>query len=609
MLEQLQREQEEKNQFFQDERNKEIARLNEEQKELERQAKIHQEVMLREQELHRQREAEKKKKELERIEEIAKQRELQRLREAREKQEQERRRLAEMRAKEEKRRQEQETQENLARMKEIEAQREAERQRELERHREIERQKELERQRLEEETRRNESYINQAFSHLREDTRDERPHAQPLIRDQQHHQHLTEVTKNLKSNRRNRLRPKIHQHQDTDYQDDLITTTTPSPNQPPLSVYMGTTVDTRDIKITDVLQLLKGAKTIAVLDNFGPNAPKVFIGPAYLDPPSGYAKFDLPYLSSIENNRVERKVDKLPFFVAPLSFEPPPGYSKIPFPAPHIGSVVVNTIDINSEADRYQDNRNPSPAPLIEPNSYVFSSQQTPSYETATTPSYTQDTFGSTRYNEPSTPNEHFPSKLKYKFFTEDKPSTQYYQESKTPSVVTASTYQDERPLKHKHHFSTVPTTTSYRESSFVTPSYQSNFPQSTPRYQEDFTSDSEAPVRGQKYDPQLALINQEQEQQGYQGQYTVGPTGPSTGNTYYTTAFDHDNRQSVGPNQYNLPAELPAISPQLPGLVNALMEKHEDIHPLTTTTPTTTTTTTTTEAPTTTIRGRGRQR
>lgn len=605
----MQRDQEEKNQFFQDERNKEIARLNEEQKELDRQAKIHQEAVLREQELHRQREAEKQKKELERIEEVAKQRELQRLREAREKQEQERRRLAEMRAKEEKRKQEQERQEELARMKEIEAQREEERQRDLERHREIERQKDLERQRLEEETRRNESYAHQSLSHLREDTRDERPHAQPLIRDQQHHQHLTEVTKNLKINRRHRLRPKIHQHQDADYQDEMITTTQPSPNQPPLSVYMGTALDTREIKVTDVLQLLKGAKTIEVLDNVGPNAPKVFVGPAYLDPPSGYAKFDLPYLSSIENNRVERKVDKLPFFVAPLSFEPPPGYSKIPFPAPHIGSVVVNTIDLNSEAERYENNRNPSTSRLIEPNSYFVSSQQTPSYETASTPSYSQETFGSTRYNEPSTPDEHFSTKLKYKFITEEKPSTQYYQERKTPSVVTASTFEDERRLKHRNHFSTIPTTASYRESSYVTPSYQPNFPQSSPRYPEDFTSASETPSRGQNYDPQLALTNQEQDQQRYQSPYTVGPTGPSIGNTYYTNTFDHANRETVGPSQYNLPSELPAISPQLPGLVNALIEKHEDIPPLTTTTSTTTTTTTTTEAPTTTVRSRGRQR
>lgn len=35
---------------------------------------------------------------------------------------------------------------------------------------------------------------------------------------------------------------------------------------------------------------------------------------------------------------------QLPFFVAPLNFQPPPGYAKIPFPPPHIGSVVLSNL-------------------------------------------------------------------------------------------------------------------------------------------------------------------------------------------------------------------------------------------------------------------------
>lgn len=113
------------------------------------------------------------------------------------------------------------------------------------------------------------------------------------------------------------------------------------PHQPPLAVYMGTEGH-NEIKIGDVLTLLKDAKSISVQDSVGPDSPQIFVGPSHLEAPDGYAKFELPYLSSIEGNRIERKVDQLPFFVAPLSYKAPPGYSKIPFPAPHVGSVVVN---------------------------------------------------------------------------------------------------------------------------------------------------------------------------------------------------------------------------------------------------------------------------
>lgn len=101
------------------------------------------------------------------------------------------------------------------------------------------------------------------------------------------------------------------------------------------------------VKISDVVKVLKEAKTISVLDTVGPDSPQVFIGPSNLHTPEGYAKFELPYLSALESNNIERKVPKPPFFVAPLSFKPPAGYSKIPFPAPHVGSVVIGNITEN----------------------------------------------------------------------------------------------------------------------------------------------------------------------------------------------------------------------------------------------------------------------
>ena len=102
-----------------------------------------------------------------------------------------------------------------------------------------------------------------------------------------------------------------------------------------------------NVKISDVVRVLKEAKTISVLDTVGPDSPQVFIGPSNLHTPEGYAKFELPYLSALESNIIERKVQKPPFFVAPLSFKPPAGYSKIPFPAPHVGSVVIGNITEN----------------------------------------------------------------------------------------------------------------------------------------------------------------------------------------------------------------------------------------------------------------------
>ncbi len=121
----------------------------------------------------------------------------------------------------------------------------------------------------------------------------------------------------------------------------------PVPHQPPLSFYME---KLHNSKINDVLYLLKDAKTIPVLDTVESDPPQVFVGPSELQPPKGYIKFELPYLSSLDYNRIERMIDRLPFFVAPLNFKPPPGYSKIPFPAPHIGSVVLSNSSTMQES-------------------------------------------------------------------------------------------------------------------------------------------------------------------------------------------------------------------------------------------------------------------
>ncbi|CAH1116705.1 unnamed protein product [Phaedon cochleariae] len=134
----------------------------------------------------------------------------------------------------------------------------------------------------------------------------------------------------------------------------LITTTSKppkkrKPHQPPLAVYME---GNQPADIEDVLDILKGAKSISVQDSVQPDSPQIFIGPTSLDAPDGYSKFPLPYLNNVEGNRIEKRIESLPFFVAPLSFKTPPGYSKIPLPAPHVGSVVISNKEDPQELKR-----------------------------------------------------------------------------------------------------------------------------------------------------------------------------------------------------------------------------------------------------------------
>ncbi|XP_033328473.2 uncharacterized protein LOC117221544 isoform X2 [Megalopta genalis] len=606
ILQQIQQEREEKTQFLNEERMKEIARLNEEQRALERKARLQQEAVQREQELQRQRDAEKKKKELEKLEEMAKQRELERIREAREKQrleELERRRLAEMRAKEEKRRAE-----------EAARQRETERLAALERQKELEIQEALKQQRILEKQREEEA-VRAASQALAE-------HAQalPLTRDHQdfQRQQHPDSGKPVRSKVRGRHRQRNQFQEQPSYSREA--TTTPSPNQPPLSVYMGSSrAKPNNARVSDVLKLLKDAKTIAVLDTVGPDTPQVFVGPTNLDPPSGYAKFDLPYLSTIDHNRVERKVDKLPFFVAPLSFDPPPGYSKIPFPAPHIGSVVVNTLDNTDPKDG--DDQNPSPTPLIEPNSYSDGldaglDSTTPLYEPQTTAGYSQEPSSTPKYEQSysTTPQPGY-SGSRFRF-------RQYYGDNKPASVISTGYYEDQRPAtrKHKYYDDGARSTERPRGETSGGQIEQVSYA-TTPSFKDVPVGPQDPSTKEQDLAAQLALINQELAQQREAQRYNAaGQYGPDNSPTGLSNAFEGDVsagevnevRGPVGPTQYSLPAELPAISPHLPGLVNSLLDKNEGRlqASTTTTTPSTTTATSTTErTPTTTYRPRGRPR
>ncbi|VVC94953.1 unnamed protein product [Leptidea sinapis] len=149
------------------------------------------------------------------------------------------------------------------------------------------------------------------------------------------------------------------------------------PHQPPLAIFL--TQDTKkenEINVGDVLHSLKTAGSVAVLDSVNPaNAPQVFIGPSTLVPPERYVKFELPYLSNIEN--IDKKLRQLPFFVAPLSYNTPQGFAKIPFPSPHVGSVVINSqIKDATDAPPQHKITEPYPSPYLRPSAYNVQSNQ-----------------------------------------------------------------------------------------------------------------------------------------------------------------------------------------------------------------------------------------
>lgn len=184
-------------------------------------------------------------------------------------------------------------------------------------------------------------------------------------------------------------------------------TTTPKPkklkpHQPPLAIFMTQEAKHGDqIRVGDVLSSLKNAETVAVLDSVNPqSAPKVFIGPSNLSPPETFVKFELPYLSNIDHS--DKKLRSLPFFVAPLSYKTPQGFAKIPFPSPHVGSVIINS-QIKDSTSTIA-----TPAADIIPNSY--SSPQPKPVSQAVAPIVTQKpsyTFYSTNSPKTNAPVNH----------------------------------------------------------------------------------------------------------------------------------------------------------------------------------------------------------
>lgn len=566
----------EEDQFFQEEGIKEILPLHGEQKDFQKNSQVFSNSMTR-------------NHEPDIIKDEIKQTELPKVYEGREKQEQERRKLIGSRTKEGRIKQNQDKEQYdkqtpLERKKDTEYQRNINYQSDMDYSREAHRLKEnrriLPRQKQSSQTAfrqlpsRNEPYMTQDYQF----NEDKIP--QSLINNEQHYQYFTNDPDNVTNNRKNKFQPQIDQHYSTDDEDD-VTTTSVSPNQPPLSIYLSTKVEPQKVDVNDLLELLQNAKSIAVVDVIHPNTPKVFVGPAYLETPPGYVKFDLPYLSSIEHYLFDKDVQRFPFFVAPLSFVPRRGYFKIPFPAPHIGSIIVSTIEKTTESEDYKNRHNSSPS--TEFNSYTFNSYQTPNDKIATTTDYSTGVVDSSLYKE-----------------------SQFYQDQKPlfPAVDT-----EKEQLKNIDYFNNFPSSSGYHDTSFVTPSYQTNSPQSTLQYEKEMLTIPDSQTGKHLYNPTYVTENQEQNLHNHHVHNSnVEPLGPTATNTNYPSHYEPEKKQVIKSSQYNLSAKLPAISSQLPGLVNSLMEKNEEIHSLTTPL-TTSTTTTTTEASPTTVRSRGRQR
>lgn len=221
------------------------------------------------------------------------------------------------------------------------------------------------------------------------------------------------------------------------------------PHQPPLAIFMNQeSKKGSQVKVGDVLSTLKHAETVSVLDSVNPQtAPKVFIGPSNLSPPENYVKFELPYLSNIEHS--DKKLRQLPFFVAPLSYNTPQGFAKIPFPSPHVGSVVINS-------QIKETTTSPTTSDVM-PNSYSTSPQTYKPISYSTAPqTYQQNTYTTspqtyqqnTYSTSPQTyqPNRHTTSSQNYK---PEKPATP------TPSFsfYTTASPPTSAPINHQSNY------------------------------------------------------------------------------------------------------------------------------------------------------------
>lgn len=352
---------------------------------------------------------------------------------------------------------------------------------------------------------------------------------------------------------------------------------TPKPkvksHQPPLAMFMLNDVGDNDISVNDVLSALKNAKNIDVLDSASKKSPKVFVGPSGLRTPTGYTKFELPYLSSIEQNRSERQVTKLPFFVAPLSYKAPNGFAKIPLPAPHVGSVVVNmpaaeksqfiqpALPSSQRTQFYPKKVQPSPSstdysvekPLVyksssKPNlgfkfgSDVFTTTQRPYLEQQYPSSTQQSPVTNERYQPYVVSSTQAPKKYEPFSRFQDLKSTPSYQPYTFESTTT--------PKKYEPNFDRFQDQVSYRDSKPTISSTSFQSPPTNTHGQENFNSfENTSPQRLSASTPQTPLTEDYKQQNHFQT-FNRNSKPTSVSSTAFpsstATSFEQDQFEDV---------------------------------------------------------------
>lgn len=273
----------------------------------------------------------------------------------------------------------------------------------------------------------------------------------------------------------------------------IDTTTRPKPHQPPLAMFMKKSAHgpTSKLSVNDVLSKLVSAQSIDVLDSAGKSSPQIFVGPSGLKTPDGYSKFDLPYLSSIEQTRNERQIETLPFFVAPLSYRTPNGFAKIPLPSPHVGSVVVNAYMNSINNDDNDRNRN-----YPEKTFYTPQPKKQPQHQYLTEPPASSN---GDRFIKPTTMNRF---RFGTEYFSRTTPQTPAHRPEAAAIISSTPSYNLDAynvfrttPLLRRPSTETPAETTNEQKSQFT----HSTFAPFSTYSKEQPTYDNFAKVRGQQ--------------------------------------------------------------------------------------------------------------
>ncbi|XP_055918238.1 mucin-2 [Eupeodes corollae] len=381
--------------------------------------------------------------------------------------------------------------------------------------------------------------------------------------------------------------------------------TTPKPkpkaHQPPLAMFLLKS-SSRPTQ-SDVVNALRNAKTIAVLDAPTSQAPNVFVGPAGMQTPNGYAKFELPYLSQIAQNN---NFGETSFFVAPLSYRTPAGFNKILLPEPHVGSIVVNR-----QRETYNDVRT-TKQPTPQPETYK-QYQNRPS-SPPETENYPQPQFEN--YNNVRVANK--PTSQQSEVYNNVRGYNQATQQPlrETYNNIRGSTQQPtQQPQRETYNNIRGSNPAQPNQNIFITPTQNEiqQFPSTTQRNRPDTTQRTKSTTMKEYY-PEIVRDVPKLERGRYPYEATTQrqPTGPSRGHkfseistqsNYYPEAIQEVTspkiykqeriKQKRPENQYSDNARPYAHFKPIPN--NIPPEDFYKVQPIRTSSPTTTTSTSTT--------------